>query len=197
MPSIPRLTRTLARAAVSLIAAGSASAADLRPEIAIETDPATFAFSGYAAHLRLRLPGQETLRPWTLGVGVYGMAFPTLFRDIALSDAPSDAKLTLSHGVGVFVDRFLGAPDRGWFAGVQVADQRYAVSDAGPSAHYSALLVMPRIGYHWELGHGFYALPWMGIGHLTEHDGDAADANAAYAVRHWLPFATLHLGYRF
>lgn len=192
MPASP-LSLTLAL----LVSAAAVAAETKLPEISVETDPSTFLFSGYAAHLRIRLPECESLRAWTLGVGTYGMDFPSVFRDMAIKDAPTGSELTLVNGTGVFIDRFLGEPGQGWFAGVQIAYQRYHLSDAQAAETYDALLLMPRIGYQWELGHGFYALPWAGIGYVDPHGDSGQLGTQSYAVRQVLPFATVHLGYRF
>src|SRR5262245_8277305 len=41
--------------------------------VLVETDPTTFVFSGYAAHLRASPAGSG----WAFGGGVYGMKIPT------------------------------------------------------------------------------------------------------------------------
>ncbi len=167
-------------------------------DVMIETDPATFLMSGYAGHIRMRLDGSEEARRWVVGLGVYGMEFPTPMRKAALEHSPNGSSLNIRTGFGLFVDRFLSESGKdGLFAGLQVGRHYYDLKDEGQTVRYHSTVVMPRIGYHYEFGNGWYAIPWAGLAYLSPSDDHLQVQGTTVNPRHWLGFGTLHVGYRF
>ncbi len=166
---------------------------------AVETDPTTFAFEGYAVHARMRLADSGEASKWNVGIGAYSLKFPTIFRDIAISNPNHITKLQLQNAEGIFIDRRFGSElDRGLFAGIQIAQHDYRISQNGRHADYSATLIMPRIGYELPIGEtGWYVMPWAGIGYLDPDKSIVTLENDRFKTNNWLPFATLHIGKRF
>lgn len=171
-------------------------------KISVETDPATFAFNGYAAHVRIQSNESEALKPWTLGLGVYSMKFPSIMRDLAINQSTGSATLKLQSAYGVFIDRhFSPETGEGLFVGAHLAYHQYDLTDSvtpNRPTTYNAWLFMPRIGYEMKIGKsGLYVLPWLGIGYLSPNSNTAILGNNSYSINHWLPFGTLHVGYTF
>jgi hypothetical protein len=167
-------------------------------EISLETDPATFAFGGYAAHVRIQRDGS----PWVISVGAYSLEFPEVMRGLVINPSSDHLTLKLKSGFGLFVDRYLStSKNEGLFVGVQVAHHALELNDnnmAGGPAKYNAVITMPRIGYRWNVGtSGFYLLPWAGAGYVSTDGDDPKIGAQSYSAKQWLPFGSLHLGYQF
>lgn len=170
----------------------------LAAEISVETDPATFAFDGYAAHLRIQPDGS----PWVFSLGAYSLKFPTVMRSLVVESSSENIDLQLTSGVGVFLDRhWTSAKNEGFFTGVQVAHHNLTLKDKnspGSESKYKTVIVMPRVGYRWNIGSsGFYLLPWAGLGFVSTIGDDPKIGNQTYSAKKILPFGTLHLGYQF
>ncbi len=167
-------------------------------EISVETDPATFAFEGYAGHVRIQPDGS----PWVISLGAYSLKFPGIMRKLVIEPSSDSINLKLDSGVGLFVDRYWSAAkNEGFFTGAQVAHHNLTVSDKnapGSESKYKAVIVMPRMGYRWNIGNsGFYLLPWAGLGFVSTIGDDPKIGNQTYSAKKMLPFGTLHLGYQF
>ncbi len=168
------------------------------PVIMIETDPATFALNGYAAHLRVH---PDFLGHWTLGAGAYSLDFPDLFIDLNSRNKNRGWDVRLNQGFGLFAEYFFDRRDRGWFLGGQVASQKFRIKNdaAGAnSSEFTTLLLMGRIGYRFfPMGKNFYLQPWLGIGYITKISGSNRVGSKTYDIFPIMPFLTVHLGYRF
>lgn len=177
---------------ILVVAASSPSA---RAEVAVETDPSTFVFGGFAAHVRWQPPRTR----WVASLGGYAMNFPGFVQSLALRPAPSNTDLRLSGAIGLFVDRYLTHRDHGLFVGAQLAHHWFDLhdTDAEQHAHYTTILAMPRVGYRYNLRSGIYLLAWAGLGYVLPRGTAPTLAAQAYTVKPLLPFATLHLGYAF
>ncbi len=164
----------------------------------IETDPGTFAFSGYAFHARVTPAGWGH---WELGAGIYSMEFPDLLVDTNPDNKDEGWSVTLDQGIGFFSNYFFNEENTGWFVGNQLAIQTYEVSNksAGPgNASFTNLLIMPSGGYRWvPFKNGFYVQPWMGIGYTTKISGKTEVGSNSYEIAPILPFLTFHIGYKF
>lgn len=165
--------------------------------LAIETDPSTFAFGGFAAHVRVS-PARSHV---ALGVGAYAMDFPKVLVDSLPGNRGEDFGVRLRLGVGLFGDWFPREDLQGWFVGAQLAVQRYRyTNEAAPDATGSAtnLLLMPRVGYLYQpFDAGFYLQPWVGLGLTTRVAGEARVGSHEYALFPLVPYAALHVGWRF
>ncbi len=169
-----------------------------KTRFSLETDPATFAFNGYALHARVAPADWPRIR---LGAGVYSMKFPALFVNINPDNADKGWEVQLKTGIGFFSEYFFNAERSAWLVGGQLAWQNYILkNDASPGARadYSIVLLMPYVGYRWfPLENGFYVQPWAGLGYAKKVRGSSRIDSRAYKVSPLLPFITVHLGYRF
>jgi len=106
----------------------------------------------------------------------------------------------ISLAGSAFVDRYFRDDARGLFVGAQVGVQRYRVTRDGAAGavKFTALLLMPRIGYTWQpFDGGFYVMPWLGLGTAPRLNGELTLAGQRYDVFPLVAFATLHVGWRF
>ncbi|MEQ1506224.1 MAG: hypothetical protein ABMB14_28585 [Myxococcota bacterium] len=174
------------------------AAATAGPLVELETDPSTFAFHGGALHVRAALPGAER---WAVGLGAYALRLPQPM--VALSPANRGEGWTADlFGAGLFVDRYVSAPFTGLSIGAQVAVHRWSLARpdvADGDAVASAILAMPRVGWSWTPFDrlGLYVYPWLGLGLTGQIGGDAEVGGAAYRIGPVLPFAAVHVGWRF
>ncbi len=172
-----------------------ASTADAAPHLHLETDPATFAFSGFAAHARLSPERSH----WSVGLGAYALDFPDLLVNANPNNADEDWEVRLSLGAGAFVDYYLHAEPRGWFFGAQLAIQRFHYERAGVpgEADGSNLLLMPRTGYTWfPFDRGLYLMPWFGLGVTAPIGGSSSVGGEKYDVFPVIPYGALHVGWQ-
>lgn len=165
------------------------------PHLLVETDPSTFAFGGFAAHARL------TFGHAAVGLGAYAMNFPDVLVDNLPGNRGEDFGVRLQLGVGAFGDWFVRDDSKGLFVGAQAAVQRYRYThDAVPDAtgHGTNVLFMPRVGYLYQpFDAGFYLEPWMGLGLTARVAGDGRVGDRTYRVFPVIPYAALHVGWRF
>lgn len=195
------LVRPVATLVLVLVLAAAAAAAPARadaaaPAVYVETDPATFALGGWSGHVRVALPGR---RAWTVGVGAYALDLPRLLIDLDAANRDAGWGVRIRVGYGGFVDRFVRRAGRGPFVGVQLAAQHLEVGRAGAAARATALLAMPRAGYHWRpsAAVGLYLTAWVGLGARAVVAGDTAVGAARYHVSTLVPYAALHVGWSF
>ena len=169
-----------------------------RPVIMVETDPATFALKGYAAHLRVH---PEFLGHWTVGAGAYSLDFPDLFINLNSRNKNRGWDVRLSQGFGLFTEYFFDRRDRGWFMGGQLAAQKFRIKNEATGAaasEFTTLLLMGRFGYRFFLaGENFYLQPWLGIGYTTKISGSNRLGTKTYDIFPVIPFMTVHFGYSF
>lgn len=164
---------------------------------AIETDPSTFAFDGYAFHARI---SPERLPHWRFGAGIYSMEFPDAFIDLNSKNRNDGWKVNLDQGIGLFTEYYFHKEQIGWFIGVQAAQQQFVIKNdetGNISQQFDNALIMPYTGYKWNLYKGFYAMGWAGIGYTTKISGDTKLGSKNYDINPIIPFATIHIGYEF
>lgn len=200
LPSVSRqiLTIALSCATVSPILLASSREADAAPTVLVETDPATFAFGGFALHVRVA-PGDGHL---VVGAGGYALDFPAMLVDLDAANRDEEWNVRLTLGAGAFTDYYFAGRSTGWFVGGQLALQRYRYTNEaapGEAARATNLLVMPRFGLSWSPSPrlGLYLMPWLGLGYTSELAGDHEVGGSAYHVRHAVPYAAVHVGWRF
>ncbi|MBL8621414.1 MAG: hypothetical protein JNK64_08930 [Myxococcales bacterium] len=196
MSNLARPVATLLLVLAAAAAAAPARADAAAPAVYVETDPATFALGGWSGHVRAALPGH---RAWTVGVGAYALDLPRLLIDLDAANRDAGWGVRIRVGYGGFVDRFVRRAGRGPFVGVQLAAQHLAVTRAGGAARATALLAMPRAGYHWRpsAAVGLYLTAWVGLGARAVVAGDTAVGAARYHVAALVPYAALHVGWSF
>ncbi len=184
-----------------VIAAGlslvSTAHAEPATAVLVETDPATFVFHGFAAHLRMR---PKALPHWTLGGGAYALDLPSPLVELDPANRGEGWHSRISLGGAAFVDRYFRDDARGFFVGAQFGFQRYHLTRDGArgAANFTSLLLMPRVGYTWQpFDVGFYVMPWLGVGTAPRIAGEVALDGRRYDVFPVVAFATLHVGWRF
>lgn len=167
-----------------------------KSEWAVEIDPATYVFNGFSAHIRYSPKGAERM---VIGVGTYAMNFPAPLINMNSSNRDLGWNVRLSRGVGLFGEYYFKEANRGVYFGLQVATQQYRISlKESSTAQFQNILVMPSIGTNIALfSSKFYLKPWIGLGYTSQINGSNVIENNEYDIAPLLPFATLHLGYKF
>lgn len=170
-----------------------------QPFLSVETDPATFAFGGYALHLR-GAPAASS--HWVFGLGAYAMNFPNLFVDVNPKNRDEGWEVRLQRGWGFFTEYYFDPRRRGWYVGGQLAAQRFHVrNEAAPDekGRFTNVLIMGQAGYRWYpfASHTLYVQPWAGLGYTSPVSGDRRAGGERYDVAPIIPFLTVHLGYEF
>lgn len=164
--------------------------------VLVETDPATFALSGYSAHVRVPL-GHSGL---TLGAGLYGLNLPDFVADLHPHNEGRDFHLAIRSAYSLFADYHFSGQPEGVFVGVQAALQRHEVREGErpEMTEVGTVLLMPRLGYLWTPSKdlGLYLMPWVGAGPSIEVYR-TNDDNDDYSSLPVLAFGTLHVGWKF
>ncbi len=178
---------------------GTAQTEDMtknKTSFAFEVDPMTFAFKGYAAHLRIN---PAPLEHWIFGIGLYGMNFPSPFVKMHKDNRNDDWNVRLKLGVGLFSEYYFNEERKGWFIGSQTALQKYQVGlPTFDTKEFTTIVVMPYSGYRWiPFNNGFYVQPWLGVGYTQKIAGSRTIGSKKYAILPIIPFMTFHIGYKF
>jgi hypothetical protein len=164
--------------------------------LGLETDPSTFFFNGYAAHLRYKPAGSH----FNVGLGVYALDYPGVMVDMNSDNRSKGWQVRINSAYGLFGEYYFKASARGWYVGMQISQQNFRIGKEGASGktNFSNLLLMPSIGYTWMLPHtSFYLKPWFGIGYTGKISGTNTVNAQYYSISSVVPFFTLHAGYYF
>lgn len=164
----------------------------------IETDPSTFAFKGYAFHVRIKPKNSQHV---VLGAGTYGLNMPAFLVNMNNKNKDKGWNVNIKNAVSLFGEYYFKEANQKWFLGLQAGIQTFRVSNSNlpnQTAQYSNLLLMPSIGYNWHpLKNNLYIKPWLGMGYTTKISGDNNIQNLKYAISPMSNFLTVHLGYTF
>lgn len=164
----------------------------------IETDPSTFAFKGYAFHVRIKPKNSQHV---VLGAGTYGLNMPTFLVNMKKENKDKGWNVNIKNAVSLFGEYYFKEANQKWFLGLQAGIQTFKISNSNlpnQTAQYSNLLLMPSIGYNWHpLKNNLYIKPWLGMGYTTKISGDNNIQNLKYAISPKSNFLTVHLGYTF
>jgi len=165
----------------------------------IETDPSTFAFSGYAIHLRIN---PEFSSAWVFGAGTYALDYPDLLVDMNSDNKNKDWKIRISSAYSFFTEYYFDKANSKWFAGLQVGVQNFKISNSqynSLESNYSNLIIMPSIGYTWNPFSEvpIYIKPWAGLGYTAKISGENSIERLTYQIAPLVPFMTVHIGYTF
>jgi outer membrane protein W len=164
----------------------------------IETDPFTFAFKGYAFHVRIKPKNSQHV---VLGAGTYGLNMPAFLVNMNKENKDKGWNVNIKNAVSLFGEYYFKEANQKWFLGLQAGIQTFKISNSNlphQTAQYSNLLLMPSIGYNWHpLKNNLYIKPWLGIGYTTKISGDNNIQNLKYAISPMSNFLTVHLGYTF
>jgi len=168
-----------------------------KTEISIEIDPATFAFNGYSAHLRIQLKNCDHL---LFGAGIYAMDIPNAIVDFNSKNKDKGWDVRINQGYGLFAEHHFTEVNKKWFAGCQLAIQEYKIENENitGSEKFANSLLMAYGGYTWQpFDFALYIKPWAGIGYTSKVVGTNTPGNLEYDIAPITMFATLHLGYTF
>lgn len=169
-----------------------------KTKVALETDPATFVFHGYAAHIRVK---PKTSKHWMLGAGIYGLDLPNPMVNMNQDNKNKGWNVRITNAYGLFGEYYFGTAGNKWFLGLQTSLQNYKITNdhlQGQESKYSNLLLMPSVGYVWQpFKMPIYIKPWAGIGYTAKVLGTSEIEGYQYRISKILPFATVHVGYLF
>lgn len=164
----------------------------------IETDPTTFVFRGYSAHLRIKPANWQHL---VFGAGVYAMDLPDFFININAENKDKGWNVRINSAYALFGEYYFIEANSKWFLGLQTAIQDYKISNYNldnEESKFSTFLIMPSIGYLWlPFKFPLYIKPWAGIGYTKKISGNNSVSNLTYDISPVTAFITLHIGYTF
>ena len=181
----------------TMLSVGIYTHANADTKYEIEVDPATFALNGYSMHFRFFPDGHPKLR---LGAGLYSLEFPDAIIDINDTNKNEGWNVNLDQGVGLFAEYFINSTHKGWFAGIQLAQQNFLISNDASGTQeqkFTNMLVMPYGGYRWSLDKNLYTQAWFGLGYTETVSGSTQLGSEEYDVDPTIPYGALHIGYSF
>lgn len=197
-PNVLALSLTAVIMSLTASISPSAMANEGKMHVSVETDPSTFVLDGYAAHVRVSPSGAPH---WVFGLGAYAMTFPNELVDLNKNNKKEGWDVQLRQGLGLFGEYYFDPAIQGWFVGGQLAHHAFRIENAklaSGNQEFSNALFMAHAGYRWfPLNNGFYVQPWAGIGYVRKISGSTTLGNDNYDVAAVMPFATMHIGYRF
>jgi hypothetical protein len=163
----------------------------------LEIDPATFAFGGYSAHLRIQPKSCDHL---LFGAGIYAMDMPDVFVDFNDENKDKGWKVRINKGIGLFAEHHFSEVNKKWFVGAQTSIQEFKIEKdfTEGSEKFSNFLVMAYGGYTLKpFKANIYFKPWAGVGYTAKIAGDNSLGGNEYNIAPISMFATLHIGYTF
>lgn len=196
--------KTFAIAALTLISSATIElkaqeiVKENKTTISIETDPSTFAFKGYALHVRIKPKNSKHL---LIGAGTYALDFPGFLVDMNKENKNKGWQVRINSAYSLFSEYYFKKVNKKWFVGLQAGVQNYKNTNnniANQNCKYSNLLIMPSVGYNWQpFKFPLYIKPWLGLGYTTKISGNNSIDGKIYNIAPLAPFLTLHLGYTF
>ncbi|MBK1439261.1 hypothetical protein JHJ32_04610 [Parapedobacter sp. ISTM3] len=162
-----------------------------RLQFEVESDPLAFVFNGYSLHAAITYSGFRT------SLGVFAIETP----DFLLQN---EAYSVYTSGYDVKTDYLFGE-SRGFFAGIQLtytADILELKDGEGDTDRLRNLNIGIRAGYRFMFGKkennykGFYISPWVALLYNPSTKTVSQGAEE-YKQASWVPFPTIHLGWRF
>jgi len=166
-------------------------------EFSIEIDPATFAFSGYGFHLRVK---QKNSERFLMGIGAYAMDMPDALVDFNKNNKGKGWNVRLNQGYGVFGEHHFSEVNKKWFVGAQTGIQEYKIENetVAGSEKFTNILAMGYFGYTIKpFKNNLYIKPWAGIGYTSKISGNNTLGALEYDIAPITMFVTLHIGYTF
>lgn len=168
-----------------------------KTKFSFEIDPATFAFGGYSAHLRIQ---PKNSKHYLFGFGVYAMDLPDPFVNINKNNRDEGWKVRINQGYGLFGEHHFTEVNKKWFVGSQLSVQEFKIEKdfTDGNEKFTNLLFMVYGGYTWKpFKNNLYLKPWGGVGYTTKISGENTLGNNEYDISPISVFATLHIGYTF
>jgi hypothetical protein len=157
----------------------------------MESDPLAFIFQGYSLHTAITYAGFRS------SIGVFAIQPP----DFLIQD---DAFSVYTSGYDFKTDYLFG-DIKGFYAGLQLTYSKDRVglkNEQAGKENLRGLNVGVRAGYRFMFGKrenqfkGLYFTPWVAL--MYNPNPKAAQlGNEVYRQASWVPFPTVHLGWRF
>lgn len=173
-------------------------ASQVKTTISLETDPSTFAFEGYALHIRIK---PKNSRHLLIGAGTYGMDMPDFLINMNADNKDKEWNVRINSAFSLFGEYYFLEANSKWFLGLQAGVQNYTISNnhiVNKRSKFSNVLIMPSIGYNWQpFNFPLYIKPWFGVGYTSKHSGSNSIEKLKYNISPLVPFVTLHVGYTF
>jgi hypothetical protein len=156
----------------------------------IETDPLAYFLSGYSFHLAYTFSHIRT------SMGVFGIEQPSFFLG-------NEALAVFSSGYDLKADYLFGNL-KGFFFGAQMTYGKETIELKNGQAREenSGFTYGIRSGYRIMLGkkdkkfRGLYVVPWVALMHAPGAKPIQVGPEE-YKPAAWIPFPTVHIGYRF
>jgi len=161
------------------------------PKFEIESDPLAFVFNGYSLHAAITCSGFRT------SLGVFAIETPDFLLE-------NDAFSVNTSGYDIKADYLFG-DSKGFFAGLQLThttDKIELKEVKGDTDKLRSLNIGIRAGYRFMFGRkennykGFYISPWAALLYNPSAK-TIRQGNQEYKQASWVPFPTIHLGWRF
>lgn len=168
-----------------------------KTKFSIEIDPATFAFNGYSAHLRIQPKASDHL---LYGVGIYAMDMPSFFVDMNNKNADKGWQVRINSAVGIFGEHHFSEVNKGFFVGSQISAQQFLIKNENLSGEekFTNGLIMGYGGYTLQpFKFPLYLKAWGGVGYTSKISGENVLGEQEYDISPVSVFATLHVGYTF
>lgn len=174
------------------------TATENRTTFSIETDPSTFAFKGYAFHIRIKPKNSKHL---VIGAGTYALDMPNIMVDMNENNKDKGWNVRINSAYSLFGEYYFKEANAKWYVGLQAGIQNFKNTNdniASKESKYSNVILMPSIGYNWQpFKFPMYLKPWFGVGYTSKISGSNSIDNLEYNISPLLPFVTLHVGYTF
>lgn len=172
--------------------------AENKTTYSVEVDPMTYAFKGYAVHVRIKPKNSKRL---LLGAGTYAMTYPDFLVNVESANKDKGWNVRITSAYSFFSEYYFKEANNKWFVGLQGGVQNIKIKNdnvSGQSEKYSNMLIMPSIGYNWRpFDNGFYVKPWLGFGYTSKVSGTNTLGTYKYKINPMVNFLTFHVGYTF
>lgn len=166
-------------------------------KFSVEIDPATFAFKGYSAHLRIQ---PKSCNHLLYGVGIYAMDMPTFFVDMNSNNADKGWQVRINKAVGLFGEHHFSQVNKGFFVGSQISAQEFLIKNDNHTGEekFTNGLIMGYGGYTLQpFKFPLYFKAWGGVGYTSKISGNNILGEQEYDISPISVFVTLHVGYTF
>jgi hypothetical protein len=180
-----------------LTVSAPASAEDWR--FSIDTDPTTFAFSGFSGWLMTKPAGVDHFR---FGVGGFGLEFPSFLTPHLNRTGEDGWTLNVRAVMGFAGYQFGGR--KGLYVGAYSGylESRHTRSDASGTADRHNVTILPAVGYQWfPFDDGalksVYVQPWAGATVWIPVGGTTTLGMHTFKDPYVIPLAAAHVGVEF
>jgi hypothetical protein len=183
-----------------------------RGAVVIETDPLAIILGGGSVHGGYSFPSRRI----SLGISaVAGLNLPAFVINADERNAGVPWQAKINQGAGLWVHYHLSPEANHWFAGLQLFTQELNLSRddfPGEIDRTNLAMVALQFGYRWSPFHRsesflnrLYIRPWVGAGYQWKIRGtfepgevtySTAIAGAEYHVAGFMPFASVHIGFK-